>query len=112
MPWSLLTNPTETAATTKYQQCGNMKVAETSDEAPRVLGQGRYTKQSTGPGKEVLTMSGSVSLATQIVCHVEASAVTCPHGNPDFLPFFSCQSVVHWLLSWGDLQCSGQSFHY
>lgn len=28
-----------------------------------------------------------VSLATQIACRVEASAVTCPRGNPDFLPF-------------------------
>lgn len=111
MPWSLLTNPTEIAAATEYQQCGSMKAAETSDEAPRVLGQGRCTKQSTGPGKEVLTMSSSVSLATQIVCHVEASAVTCAHGNPDSLPFFSCQSVAHWLLSWRDLQCSGQLIH-
>lgn len=38
-------------------------------------------------GKQVLTMSSSVSRATQIACHVEASVVTCRHGNSDFLPF-------------------------
>lgn len=35
---------------------GSMKEAETSDGAPRVFGQGRVTKQSTGHGKQALTM--------------------------------------------------------
>lgn len=82
MPCSLLANPAEAAATTEHRQYRSMKKAETSAEAPGVLGQGRCTEQSTGRAKEVLTMSSSVSLATQIACHVEASMVTCTHGNP------------------------------
>lgn len=38
-------------------------------------------------GKQVLTMSSSVSRATQIACRVEASLVTCKHGNSDSYPF-------------------------
>lgn len=79
--------PLDTAATTGHQQYGSMKKAETSDETLRVLGQGRYTRQSTGRGKQVFTMSSSVSRATQIAYHVETSAVTCTHGNSDSSPF-------------------------
>lgn len=45
-----------------------------------------------------------VSLATQIACHVEASAVTRPRGNPDFFPF---SLFYQWHFgSWAGGTCS------
>lgn len=63
-----------------------MKKAETSSNTHHVLEQEKRRGQRVGSGRPILAVSGSLSRATQITCHSEASAVTCAHGNSHFFP--------------------------